>query len=84
MLGLSRLLGSLARQGWRSGEGGIRLEFLELAAQESVLGVQVSLQSLYMCDVVGESLGRGRVCDEGVGERLRVRGGGIDGYGGGG
>ena len=56
MLGLPDLVCGLALEGGWSGEGGIGLEGGELGAKDRVLLFKISLQSVDVCEVVGQGL----------------------------
>lgn len=79
---MARLLGGLALQGRGRGEGGIRLDVVQLRAEEGLLLIDVALQRRNVCKLVGEVLRRGRVVDERMRDRLGVGRGRVESDGG--
>jgi hypothetical protein len=84
VLRLPCLLGRLALYFRGRGERGVRLECVELGAQEGGLFREVGLQCFDVGELVAQGLRGQGVLDECVREGLGVCAGGVEGGGGGG
>lgn len=84
MFRLPGLFGSLALEIWGRSERRVRLEGVELCADERVLFGQIRLQCFDVCELIGEVLRCDGVLDQSVGDGFGVGGVRVECDGGGG